>query len=67
MTNTDDHKLHFDTLQLHAGQKADPTTNARAVPIYASCSYVFDSTDHGADLFALRASGNIYSRYVPGR
>lgn len=64
MTNADEHKFHFDTLQLHAGQKPDPTTNARAVPIYASSSYVFDSTDHGADLFALRASGNIYSRYV---
>ncbi|CAO3636352.1 unnamed protein product [Mucor hiemalis] len=64
MTNADEHKFHFDTLQLHAGQKPDPTTNARAVPIYASSSYVFDSTDHGADLFALRASGNIYSRIM---
>lgn len=59
---TEERQYHFDTLQLHAGQKPDPTTNARAVPIYATSSYVFDSTDHGADLFALRASGNIYSR-----
>jgi O-acetylhomoserine/O-acetylserine sulfhydrylase-like pyridoxal-dependent enzyme len=60
----EERKLHFDTLQLHAGQNPDPTTNARAVPIYATTSYVFNDTDHGADLFALRASGNIYSRYV---
>lgn len=63
---TSERKLHFDTLQLHAGQSPDPTTNARAVPIYATSSYVFNDTDHGADLFALRASGNIYSRYVTG-
>ncbi|KAI9273214.1 Cys/Met metabolism PLP-dependent enzyme-domain-containing protein [Helicostylum pulchrum] len=61
---TEERQYHFDTLQLHAGQKPDPTTNARAVPIYATSSYVFDSTDHGADLFALRASGNIYSRIM---
>ncbi|CAK5278721.1 unnamed protein product [Mycena citricolor] len=52
----------FDTLQLHGGQEPDPTTNARAVPIYATTSYVFDSAEHAADLFALRAHGNIYSR-----
>ncbi|KAJ6595157.1 Cys/Met metabolism PLP-dependent enzyme-domain-containing protein [Mycena vulgaris] len=52
----------FDTLQLHAGQEVDPTTNARATPIYASTSYVFDSAEHAADLFGLRAFGNIYSR-----
>ncbi|KAJ7641220.1 Cys/Met metabolism PLP-dependent enzyme-domain-containing protein [Roridomyces roridus] len=52
----------FDTLQLHAGQEPDPTTNARAPPIYATSSYVFDNTDHAADLFGLRAFGNIYSR-----
>ncbi|KAI8360873.1 Cys/Met metabolism PLP-dependent enzyme-domain-containing protein [Choanephora cucurbitarum] len=61
---TNDHKLHFDTLQLHAGQTPDPTTNARAVPIYATSSYVFNNTDHGADLFALRKPGNIYSRLM---
>ncbi|KAJ6575977.1 Cys/Met metabolism PLP-dependent enzyme-domain-containing protein [Mycena vulgaris] len=52
----------FDTLQLHAGQAPDTATNARAVPIYASASFVFDSSAHGADLFALRDFGNIYSR-----
>ncbi|MDG2380433.1 MAG: O-acetylhomoserine aminocarboxypropyltransferase/cysteine synthase [Pirellulaceae bacterium] len=49
---------------LHAGQQPDPTTNARAVPIYASTSYVFDNTDHAADLFALKEFGNIYSRIM---
>ncbi|EDP43781.1 hypothetical protein MGL_1994 [Malassezia globosa CBS 7966] len=53
---------HFETLQLHAGQQPDPTTNARAPPIYASTSFVFDNSAHGADLFGLRTSGNIYSR-----
>ncbi|KAI0051314.1 O-acetylhomoserine ami [Auriscalpium vulgare] len=52
----------FETLQLHAGQEPDPTTNARAVPIYASTSFVFNNSAHGADLFGLRALGNIYSR-----
>ncbi|KAJ7466172.1 Cys/Met metabolism PLP-dependent enzyme-domain-containing protein [Mycena galericulata] len=52
----------FDTLQLHAGQEPDPTTNARAPPIYATTSYVFNDTEHAADLFGLRAFGNIYSR-----
>lgn len=52
----------FDTLQLHAGQTPDPATNARAVPIYASTSFVFNDSQHGADLFGLRALGNIYSR-----
>ncbi|KAG5644815.1 Homocysteine synthase [Asterophora parasitica] len=52
----------FDTLQLHGGQEPDPATNARAVPIYATTSYVFNNSDHGADLFGLRAAGHIYSR-----
>ncbi|KAH8927706.1 O-acetylhomoserine ami [Atractiella rhizophila] len=52
----------FETLQLHAGQEPDPATNARAVPIYASTSFVFNDSGHGADLFALKAAGNIYSR-----
>jgi O-acetylhomoserine/O-acetylserine sulfhydrylase len=52
----------FDTLQLHAGQEPDPTTNARAVPIYASTSFVFNDSAHAADLFGLRTFGNIYSR-----
>ncbi|MET0636443.1 MAG: O-acetylhomoserine aminocarboxypropyltransferase/cysteine synthase [Chitinophagaceae bacterium] len=57
-------KLHFETLQLHAGQQIDPTTKARAVPIYQTTSYGFDSADHAADLFGLRAFGNIYSRIM---
>ncbi|KAJ8584670.1 hypothetical protein M405DRAFT_446919 [Rhizopogon salebrosus TDB-379] len=52
----------FETLQLHAGQVPDPTTNARAVPIYASTSFVFNDSNHGADLFSLKAFGHIYSR-----
>ena len=51
-----------ETLALHAGQEPDPTTGARAVPIYQTTSFVFDDTDHAADLFALRVPGNIYSR-----
>ncbi len=53
----------FETLQLHAGQEqADPATGARAVPIYATSAYVFDSCEQAADRFALKESGNIYSR-----
>jgi len=52
------------TLALHAGQEPDPTTHARAVPIYATTSYVFDSTEHAANLFALSELGNIYSRIM---
>ncbi|KAI0701028.1 O-acetylhomoserine ami [Cytidiella melzeri] len=52
----------FETLQLHAGQEPDPTTNARAPPIYASTSFVFNDSQHAADLFGLRSFGNIYSR-----
>lgn len=57
-------KLKFDTLQVHAGQKPDPTTGARAVPIYQTTSYVFNNADHAADLFALRETGNIYTRIM---
>lgn len=57
-------ELHFETLQLHAGQEPDPTTNARAVPIYQTTSYVFNDSAHGADLFALKAFGNIYTRIM---
>jgi len=54
-----------DTLALHAGQaRPDPATGARAVPIYATTSYVFDGPEHAADLFGLRAFGNIYSRIM---
>jgi O-acetylhomoserine (thiol)-lyase len=52
------------TLALHAGQKADPTTGARAVPIYQTTSYVFKSTEHAANLFALKEFGNIYTRIM---
>jgi O-acetylhomoserine (thiol)-lyase len=54
----------FETLALHGGQEPDPTTNARAVPIYQTTSYTFDSADHAADLFGLRESGNIYTRMM---
>jgi len=52
------------TLALHAGQEPDPTTTARAVPIYATTSYCFKSTEHAANLFALKEFGNIYSRLM---
>ncbi|KAJ7274606.1 Cys/Met metabolism PLP-dependent enzyme-domain-containing protein, partial [Mycena rebaudengoi] len=52
----------FDSLQLHAGQTPDAATHARAAPIYASSSFVFDSSAHGADRFALNETGNVYSR-----
>jgi O-acetylhomoserine (thiol)-lyase len=54
----------FDTLQVHAGQKPDPTTGARAVPIYQTTSYVFNDADHAARLFALEEAGNIYTRIM---
>lgn len=54
----------FETLQLHAGQDPDPTTNSRAVPIYQTTSYVFNSAEHGANLFALKEFGNIYTRIM---
>lgn len=54
----------FETLQLHAGQSPDPATNARAVPIYQTTSYVFDSADHAAALFGLAEFGNIYTRIM---
>jgi O-acetylhomoserine (thiol)-lyase len=55
---------NLNTLALHAGQKPDPATNARAVPIYQTTSYVFNSTEHAANLFALREFGNIYTRLM---
>ena len=60
MSNT----LHFETLQLHAGQEIDPTTRSRAVPIYQTSSYVFKDAEHGANLFALKEFGNIYTRIM---
>lgn len=56
--------LKFDTLQVHAGQKPDPTTGSRAVPIYQTSSYVFNDADHAANLFALKELGNIYTRIM---
>jgi O-acetylhomoserine/O-acetylserine sulfhydrylase len=53
---------HFETLQQHAGQEADPTTGARAVPIYQTTSFSFKSSEHGGNLFALKEFGNIYTR-----
>jgi len=54
----------FETLQLHAGQEIDPTTGSRAVPIYQTTSYGFKSAEHGANLFALKEFGNIYTRLM---
>ena len=54
--------LRPDTLSLHAGQRPDPVTGARAVPIYQTTSYVFESTEHAASLFNLERAGHIYSR-----
>ncbi len=56
--------LRFETLQLHAGQEVDPTTGSRAVPIYQTTSYVFNNAAHGANLFALKEFGNIYTRIM---
>ncbi|WP_126147089.1 O-acetylhomoserine aminocarboxypropyltransferase/cysteine synthase family protein [Synechococcus elongatus] len=55
---------HLETLALHAGQKPDPTTGSRAVPIYQTTSYVFEDAEHAANLFALKAFGNIYTRLM---
>jgi O-acetylhomoserine (thiol)-lyase len=57
-----DRKFGFETLCLHAGQQPDPATGARAVPIYQTTSYVFDSADHAASLFNLQTFGNVYTR-----
>lgn len=62
MSNNKNYK--FETLQLHAGQSADPTTGSRAVPIYQTSSYVFKNAEHGANLFALKEFGNIYTRIM---
>lgn len=57
-------RYKFETLQVHAGQEVDPTTNSRAIPIYQTSSYVFNDAKHGADLFSLRQLGNIYTRLM---
>src|SRR5512143_2501134 len=58
------HQFEFNTLALHAGYQPDPTTGARAVPIYQTTSYQFKNTDHAAALFALQEPGNIYTRIM---
>lgn len=57
-------KQHFETLQVHAGLEVDPTTGARALPIYQTTSFVFKNAEHGANLFALKEFGNIYTRIM---
>lgn len=57
-------KLGFDTLQVHAGQSVDSDTKSRAVPIYQTTSYVFDNSEHAANLFALKEPGNVYTRMM---
>ncbi|ACL19205.1 O-acetylhomoserine/O-acetylserine sulfhydrylase [Desulfitobacterium hafniense DCB-2] len=57
-------QLKFDTLQVHGGQTADPTTGSRAVPIYQTSSYVFANAEHAANLFGLKETGNIYTRIM---
>lgn len=61
---SEDNTFRFETLQVHAGQEPDPVTGSRAVPIYQTTSYVFENAEHGADLFALRKAGNIYTRLM---
>jgi len=61
---SDESKYHDGTLALHAGQVPDPTTNSRAVPIYQTTSYTFNSAEHAANLFGLKEMGNIYTRLM---
>ena len=60
----EDHAFGFNTRSLHAGQRPDPTTGSRAVPIYQTTSYVFEDTADAASLFALQRFGNIYTRIM---
>ena len=62
MTSIEDHDWGMRTRAIHAGARPDPTTGARAVPIYQTTSFVFEDTEDAADLFALQKYGNIYSR-----
>lgn len=64
MALPENRKPRFETLQVHAGQEPAPGTNSRAVPIYQTTSYTFDSAEHGANLFALKQFGNIYTRLM---
>src|ERR1700753_3537756 len=61
---SDQRPLGFNTRALHAGYAPDPTTHARAVPIYQTTSFVFDSSEHAAALFGLQQFGNIYTRIM---
>jgi O-acetylhomoserine/O-acetylserine sulfhydrylase len=63
-TNGKQRHYHFETLQLHAGQKPDSATNSRAVPIYQTTSFTFNNAEHAATLFALKDFGNIYTRIM---
>ena len=60
----EDRVFGFNTMAVHAGQRPDPTTGARAMPLYQTTSYVFEDTDHAAELFALQRFGNIYTRIM---
>lgn len=62
--STNEQSWSFETQQIHSGAEPDPTTNARATPIYQTTSYVFRDTQHGADLFSLAEPGNIYTRIM---
>ena len=64
MSTIADRQLGFATRQLHAGYSPDPTTGSRAVPLYQTTSYQFKSTEHAANLFALKELGNIYTRLM---
>src|SRR5579871_5749887 len=64
MPDSTDRPLGFSTRSLHAGQKPDSATGARAVPIYQTTSYVFENSEHAASLFALQQFGNIYTRIM---
>jgi O-acetylhomoserine (thiol)-lyase len=63
-TNGKPRQYRYETLQVHAGQVPDSATNSRAVPIYQTTSYVFNNSEHGANLFALKEFGNIYTRIM---
>src|SRR5450755_3484198 len=64
MADTNDRVFGFGTRTLHAGQKPDAATNARAVPIYQTTSFTFNDSDHAAALFNLQQFGNIYTRIM---
>ncbi|HEY6083557.1 MAG TPA: PLP-dependent transferase, partial [Chitinophagaceae bacterium] len=61
---SDNKSLHYETLQVHAGYKPEPTTHSATVPIYQTTSFVFESAEHAADLFQLKQFGNIYTRIM---